>query len=49
MESSTGPKREELSRVLQKYEETLKMLEAKNSDLLKEVDSKNEAEKEKKK
>jgi hypothetical protein len=33
MESSTGAKREELARVLVKYEETLKMLEAKTTDL----------------
>jgi hypothetical protein len=48
MESSTGPKREELARVLLKYEETLKMLESKNSDLMKQADEIKEAEKEKK-
>ena len=49
MESSTGAKREELARVLVKYEETLKMLEAKNTDLQKEADDVKESEKEKKK
>jgi hypothetical protein len=36
MESLSGTKREELQRVLAKYEETLKMLDAKGSELVKE-------------
>lgn len=49
MESSTGAKRDELARVLGKYEETLKLLENKNTDLKKEADSMQESENEKKK
>jgi len=36
MESSTGAKRDELARVLSKYEETIKMLESKSGELSKE-------------
>lgn len=40
MASSTGAKREELARVLVKYEETLSLLEEKNINLKKEADDK---------
>jgi len=39
METSSGAKRDELARVLAKYEETLKVLENKTQELTKEVSS----------
>ena len=47
MESLSGAKKEELQRVLAKYQETLKMLDAKGSEMAKENESSLELDKEK--
>ena len=44
MQSSTGVKKDELARVLSKYEETIKMLESKSNEMQQESELNNEME-----